>query len=69
MVRDIVDIEEACAGDVGLLVFRLGIAVDAGQEIGGIEDPQVRVAQMRRQPIGGYQCFRIVVCHDSPLKR
>ena len=68
MVGNIVDIEKPGAGNVRLLVFRLCIAVDARQEVGGVKDPQVRIIEMRRQPIGGYQCFRIVVCHDSPLK-
>jgi hypothetical protein len=66
-VGNLVDIEEACAGDMPGLVFGQRVAAHVGKVVGGIEDTQIRVAQMRRQPVGRDKRPRVVsddrLCH------
>ena len=70
-------IEEAGARDVarfvfgaaGLRVVRHGLARRGGPQPGGaLEDPQIRIAQVRREPVGLDQRIGVVVaCHALPL--
>ena len=63
IVADIVDVEIARAGNVGGGIFRLRIAVGPGQEPAGIEDAQVGILEMGRQPVGRDKRLGIVLRH------
>ena len=51
-VLDLVDVEEDGPGDVGLQVLGPGVAPDDGQIPGGVEDAQIGLAKVRREPLG-----------------
>ena len=66
LVGNLVDIEEARAGDMGRLILCLRIAAHVGQVPRGVEDAQVGVLQMGGEPFCRNQRFRIVPGHESP---
>ena len=66
VVGDIVDVEEAGAGDVGLAVFGLAILAGAGQIQAGIENADVGRLQALGQPIGRDQQVGVARRHRSP---
>ena len=59
VVGDLVDVEEAGAGDVRGLVLGAGVAAGGRQVPAGVEDAQVRGAQVRGQPVGRDQELRV----------
>ena len=65
-VGDLFDIEEDGAGDVMLVVLGAGIAVGAGQEVCGIDHPDIGCAQMLGQPVGADQRVGFGVWHRFP---
>src|SRR5450756_2306937 len=58
-----VDVEMHGTRKMAAAILRASIQIGAGVMPGAIEDPDIRVCQMLRQPFGAYQRFRICIGH------
>lgn len=67
-VGDLVDVEEAGGGDVGGGVFGPRVAAGGRHVPGGVEHPQVGVAQMGGEPVGGDERPGVVGRHGHPSR-
>ncbi|GHG18597.1 hypothetical protein GCM10017322_14580 [Paracoccus aerius] len=66
LVADRIDVEKARARDMGGVIFGPRIAARGRHVPACIQDAQVGIVQMRRQPFGRDQRFRIVL--HGPLR-
>ena len=65
-IADVVDVKEPRTGNMRGLIFCVPAAAFGGHEHGAVENTQVWVLEMGRQPIGGNKRFRIVHGHLPP---
>ena len=64
-VRDVVYVKEPRAGDMACVIFGARVATAAGKVHRPVQNPQIRVAHMRRQPLCRNKGLRVVLCHVS----
>jgi hypothetical protein len=65
LVRDLVDVEEHRAWNVGQVVLGPGVALGGGHVPGAVDDPDVRRVEVLGQPGGRDE--RIGMGHDKPF--